>query len=97
MQNLEKIFDRLKINKQNGLYITAENRWKKLLPFQIEKQFECKIKPDAFFCVNNKPIILFYHSPKNKKELFKSIWNFKRWPGKIGQGFKVEKFCGIIV
>ena len=21
----------------------------------------------------------------------------KRWPGKIGQGFKVEKFCGIIV
>lgn len=95
MQNLEKIFDRLKINKQNGLYITAENRWKKLLPFQIEKQFECKIKPDAFFCVNNKPIILFYHSPKNKKELFKSIWNFNQSPVVIiNEPDSVEIFNG---
>ena len=41
---------------------------------------EEKICPDAFFCFGNKPLILFYDSPKNKTTIHKAIWNFNESP-----------------
>ena len=32
---------------------------------------------DAFFCFDNKPLILFFKNPQDKQALHKAIWNFK--------------------
>jgi len=96
MQGLNKIFDRLGMNSQNGLYLTAKNNWKGLLPARIEWLFKDQLKPVAFFCVDNKPIVLFYDSPRNKEELFKAIWNFNESPIIIiNESNSVEIFNGL--
>jgi len=81
MKNLEEIFDHLHIKDRDGLYITAEKKWKGALPARIERLLNSdKLRPEAFFCIDNKPIVLFYDSPQNKEELFKAIWNFNESP-----------------
>ncbi len=35
---------------------------------------------DAFFYFDNKPLILFFENPKDKKALHKAIWNFNESP-----------------
>lgn len=80
MKNLEEIFDHLRMKNRDGLYITAEKKWKGVLPARIEWLLNDKLKPEAFFCIDNKPIVLFYDSPQNKEELFKAIWNFNESP-----------------
>lgn len=39
-----------------------------------------QIKPDAFFCFDNKPLILFFVNPLDKLALHKQIWNFNEVP-----------------
>ncbi len=96
MKNLEAIFDRLGMNKQNGLYLTAENNWKEILPERIKWLLTDKLKPEAFFCIDNKPLVLFYNSPQNKKELFKAVWNFNESPVVIiNEPASVEIFNGL--
>ncbi|RZB36991.1 MAG: hypothetical protein SRB2_01495 [Desulfobacteraceae bacterium Eth-SRB2] len=80
MNNLEEIFDHLHMKDRDGLYITAENTWKGMLPARIEWLLNDKLKPEAFFCIDKKPIVLFYNSPQNKEKLFKDIWNFNESP-----------------
>lgn len=80
MEELKQIFDCLGMNSQNGLYMTAENNWEGLLPARVEWLFKDKLKPEAFFCIDNKPIVLFYNSPPEKEKLFKAIWNFNESP-----------------
>jgi hypothetical protein len=80
MRNLKEIFDRLGMNDKNGLFLTAEGKWQSMLPARVEWLIKDKLKPEAFFCIDNKPIVLFYNSPKNKEEIFKAIWNFNESP-----------------
>lgn len=96
MKNLNVIFDRLGMNEQNGLFLTAKNGWAEKLSTRVAWLMKDKLKPDAFFCINNKPIVLFYDSPKNKKDLFKSIWNFNESPVVIiNEPNTVEIFNGL--
>lgn len=78
MTPLEKIYNQLGINKSNGLFFTQEGIWKRELNFpnRVVRLIETIICPDAFFCVDNKPMILFYNNPSNKSLLHKQIWNF---------------------
>lgn len=80
MRTLKEIFNKLGMNSQNGLYITTEDKWKGYLSPRVEWLITEKLEPDAFFCVDKKPIVLFYNSPQNKEVLFKSIWNFNESP-----------------
>lgn len=82
MRNLFDIFEKLKINKENGLYTTANQRWQEECNFssRIEKLIKEKLKPDAFFVFDNKPLILFYNSHENKEKIHKAIWNFNESP-----------------
>ena len=80
MKNLEEIFDHLRMKNRDGLYITTENTWKGMLPARIEWLLIDKLEPEAFFCIDKKPMVLFYNSPQNKEELFKDIWNFNESP-----------------
>jgi len=104
MSKLEEIFARLDFDRTNGLFITKENLWKKNVSFpnRVRRLIERKIAltPDAFFCFDNKPLVLFYYQPSNKEELHKAIWNFNECPiaiiiendsVEIFNGFKYEK------
>lgn len=82
MKNLQKIFDDLGLKEGNGLYILSNDNWKKECNFssRVNRLIEEKIKPDAFFCFGNKPLILFYDNPSNKVDIHKKIWNFNESP-----------------
>lgn len=77
---LKNIYKELKITESNGLCITKENKWKGKLSKHVEELLVERLKPDAFFLFNKKPLILFYDSPMNKNKLFKTIWNFNESP-----------------
>ena len=102
MNKLDSIFKTLGIDTDNGLYYTSDARWKSQVQFpnRIARLLEKSIKPDAFFCIDNKPLILFFENPPDVKELYKKIWNFNETPiviisqndvVEIFNGFKYEK------
>lgn len=82
MKKLEEIFSALGLSKENGLYLTKENRWKTetSFPNRVKRLIERRIKPTAFFCFDNKPMILFFDNPANKADLHEAIWNFNECP-----------------
>ena len=77
---MNTLFERLGFNRENGLYITSENQWSGLFSGRIEEFFENDYKPDAFFCISDKPLILFYNEPADKPGIFKGVWNFNESP-----------------
>ncbi|MDR2754283.1 MAG: SAM-dependent methyltransferase [Planctomycetaceae bacterium] len=98
---LNEIFRKLDINTANGLYYTNDVKWKSELQFpnRVIRLLENNIKPDAFFCIDNKPLILFFENSTDK-DLHKKIWNFNESPiviivqndtVEIFNGFKYEK------
>ncbi|HKR06388.1 MAG TPA: N-6 DNA methylase [Bacteroidia bacterium] len=82
MSALEKIFFDLGLNKNNGLFITREENWLKetSFPNRVKRLIEKKIEPDAFFCFDNKPMVLFFENRTDKEKLHKAIWNFNECP-----------------
>lgn len=83
MENrLQELFEQLGLNKDNGLFVTRENHWKAETSFsnRVKRLIELKIKPTAFFCFDNKPMVLFFDNPTNKAELHEAIWNFNESP-----------------
>jgi len=82
MIKLDNIFSKLGLSKENGLYFTNENIWKNetSFPNRVQRLIERKIEPDAFFCFDNKPMILFFENRVNKSELHEAIWNFNECP-----------------
>ncbi|NOS57412.1 MAG: N-6 DNA methylase [Cyclobacteriaceae bacterium] len=102
MRKIDELFLKLGLSNDNGLYITNENLWRNELsiPNRVQRLIERKIKPDAFFCFDNKPLILFFESPANRQELHEAIWNFNECPiaiivdndsVEIFNGFRYEK------
>ncbi len=81
---MNELFNKLGLKIENGLYITEEKKWYGIFSKRIEEFFENITKPDAFFCINNKPLILFYNfknrKSADKKNIFKNIWNFNEIP-----------------
>jgi len=80
LRHLHQIFNKLNLSKENGLFITSENKWKGLFSNRIERLLKNIIKPDALFSIDNKPFILFFDSPPKKKQKLKEIWNFNESP-----------------
>jgi len=82
MSKLREIFVKLGLDKDNGLFITSENTWQKetALPNRVRRLLENRIRPDAFFCFDNKPMILFFNKPNYEDELHQAIWNFNECP-----------------
>ncbi|MFT3949154.1 MAG: N-6 DNA methylase [Agriterribacter sp.] len=97
---MEEIFSTLGLSKDNGLYITQENRWKNetSFPNRVKRLIERKIEPTAFFCFDNKPIILFFDNPENKADLHEAIWNFNESPiAIIIENDSIEIFNGFAI
>jgi hypothetical protein len=97
MKNLLDIFNKLNINKENGLFIISEYLWKEECQFssRIVRLIGNKLQPDAFFVFDNKPLILFYENPQNTKDIHKALWNFNESPIVIfAYDAKIEIFNG---
>jgi len=100
VEKLIEIFSKLGLNKDNGLFITKEDNWKKetSFPNRIKRLIERKIKPDAIFVFDNKPLILFFENHKNRPELHEAIWNFNECPiAIVTNADSVEIFNGFAI
>lgn len=95
LRHLTQIFEKLGLTKQNGLYITSEGLWGGLFSNRVERLIKETIKPDAIFCIDNKPFILFFEGVETKESKLKEIWNFNESPVVIiGDAGSVEIYNG---
>jgi len=95
LKHLDQIFDKLNLTRENGLFITKEDKWFGLFSNRVERLIKKTIEPDAFFCIDNKPFILFFENPQNKKKKLKEIWNFNESPIVIiSEGDSLEIYNG---
>ncbi len=81
---LQEIYDKLSFT-DDSLIRLSDNDWKKkvVLPSRVcrlleENEFLRTL--DAFFCFDNKPLILFFKDPLDNKALHQAIWNFNESP-----------------
>ena len=67
MIRIENIIASLGLNENNGLFFVKDSLWKAKTSFpnRIKRLIEYKIRPDAFFCFDNKPLLLFFDNPSN--------------------------------
>lgn len=101
--NIQEIYNRLKLaDKEDCLIKLSDPTWKNKVTFPsricrlLEKNDLLKTL-DAFFCFDNKPLILFFNLADSslKKELHKAIWNFNESPiAIIVENNAVEIFNG---
>lgn len=100
MEKLNEILSKLGLTRENGLFFTGENLWKAetSFPNRVKRLIERKIEPTAFFCFDNKPMVLFFVNPANKTELHEAIWNFNESPiAIIIENDSVEIFNGFAI
>lgn len=104
--NLQEIYTKLKLTEDDSLIRVSENKeWQKkvALPSRIYRLLEKNelLKTlDAFFCFDNKPLILFFNleDGNKKQELHKAIWNFNESPiAIIVENNAVEIFNGFSI
>ena len=78
---LDSVLEKLNLLDKEGLFYLSEI---KLNEFNIVsnriKETLLKIQPNAIFCINNEPLILFFDNPQNIDLLEKQIWNFNQTP-----------------
>ncbi|MDR2065125.1 MAG: N-6 DNA methylase [Prevotellaceae bacterium] len=86
MKQLSDILFELELKNEDGsckdgLYFANDKKWKSNLHFsnRVSRRLEL-LNPDAFFCFDNKPLILFFENPQNKSDLHRIIWNFNEIP-----------------
>lgn len=103
--NLQEIYTKLKLTEDSLIRVSADKNWQKkvALPSRIYRLLEKNdlLKTlDAFFCFDNKPLILFFNleDSNRKQELHKAIWNFNESPiAIIVENNTVEIFNGFSI
>ncbi|AOZ98992.1 Eco57I restriction-modification methylase domain-containing protein [Flavobacterium commune] len=82
--SLKLILEKLDLLEKDGLIYFSDIEEDKIKNFANRvKESLIKIKPDACFCINNEPLILFFENPENLEILQKQIWNFNQSPAII--------------
>lgn len=103
--NLQEIYTKLKLTEDSLIRVSSDKDWlnKVALPSRIYRLLEKNelLKTlDAFFCFDNKPLILFFNleDSNKKQELHKAIWNFNESPiAIIVENNAVEIFNGFSI
>ena len=101
MMILNEIYKRLEL-ADDCLVRLSDPNWKNKVSFpsRIYRLLETNdlLKDmDAFFCLDNKPLILFFKEPKDKQALHRAIWNFNESPiAVIIENNAVEIYNGFI-
>lgn len=102
--NLKEIYNRLELGDDCLIHLSDPD-WKSKVSFpsRLLRLLECNdiLKElDAFFCFDNKPLILFFNleDSNKKQELHKAIWNFNESPiAIIVENNAVEIFNGFSI
>lgn len=80
IKSIEKIIDKLGYRNSKELYYYEElSSLKGKISLQNIKSIK-EVKPYAFYCIENKPFVLFFekiNNEKERKELNKKIWNMQ--------------------
>ncbi|MBR5469203.1 MAG: N-6 DNA methylase [Paludibacteraceae bacterium] len=106
---LDELYKKLELT-DDCLIRLSEPEWKNKVSFpsRIYRLLETNdlLKQlDAFFCFDNKPLILFFKDPQDKQALHKAIWNFNESPiaiivsdevVEIFNGFSINKETGCL-
>lgn len=103
--NLQEIYTKLNLTEDSLIRVSADKNWQRkvALPSRIYRLLEKNdlLKTlDAFFCFDNKPLILFFNleNSNRKQELHKAIWNFNESPiAIIVENNAVEIFNGFSI
>jgi N-6 DNA Methylase len=78
--SLKILLQKLNLLGKDEMVYFSEIEYPKLnLTIRIKETIK-KLKPDAFFCINDEPLILFFDNPDNIDELYKKCWNFNQAP-----------------
>lgn len=79
---LKSLLDKLHLLDKDGLFFYDDLSDEKtdFLSIRIKKTLLDHVKPDAIFCINNEPLILFFENPQNIDLLENQIWNFNQTP-----------------
>ena len=100
--DLQEIYDKLSFTDDCLIRLSDKN-WKKkvVLPSRVchlLEENELLRTLDAFFCFDNKPLILFFKDPQDRKALHQAIWNFNESPiAIILENNVVEIFNGFAI
>ena len=100
--DLQEIYDKLSFT-DDSLIRLSDKDWKKkvVLPSRVCRlleENELLRTLDAFFCFDNKPLILFFKDPQDRKALHQAIWNFNESPiAIIVENNVVEIFNGFAI
>lgn len=102
--DLQEIYNKLELTEDKGCLIRmSDNDWEKKVNFpsrvsRLLKKNELLKTLDAFFCFDNKPLILFFNNPTDEKALHQAIWNFNESPIVIiVKNNEVEIFNGFAI
>lgn len=100
--DLQEVYDKLSFTDDCLIRLSDKN-WKKkvVLPSRVCRlleENELLRTLDAFFCFDNKPLILFFKDPQDRKALHQAIWNFNESPiAIIVENNVVEIFNGFAI
>ena len=100
--DLQEIYDKLSFTDASLIRLSDKN-WKKkvVLPSRVCRlleENELLRTLDAFFSFDNKPLILFFKDPQDRKALHQAIWNFNESPiAIIVENNVVEIFNGFAI
>ena len=81
MDTLKNLLNTLNLSDKDGLTLLRDMEGFNLekFPNRIKEAIK-EINPDAIFCINNEPLLLFFENPKNLEALQQKIWNFNQAP-----------------
>ena len=83
--NLQEIYSKLQLTDDCLIHPSTDSNWKNKVSFpsrlmHLLENNDLLKTLDAFFCFDNKPLILFFSSCHDKEALHKAIWNLNEAP-----------------
>lgn len=107
--NLQEIYKRLELTDDCLIHL-SDPEWKSKVSFpsrllRLLESNDILKTLDAFFCFDNKPLILFFAGCNDKKVLHKAVWNLNESPiviviennaVEIYNGYRLDKESGLL-
>ena len=108
--NLQEIYLRLNLNGDSLIHPSLDSDWKNKVSFpsrllRLLESNDILKTLDAFFCFDNKPLILFFAGCDDKMALHKAVWNLNESPiiiviennaVEIYNGYRLDKESGLL-
>ncbi len=107
--NLQEIYKRLELTDDCLIHL-SDPEWKSKVSFpsrllRLLESNDVLKTLEAFFCFDNKPLILFFAGCNDKKALHKAVWNLNESPiviviennaVEIYNGYRLDKESGLL-